>query len=247
MKTGIVTLISVVSLTLSGCGGGGGDGRVAAADPETSNPSVMNGIYWGTGNESNFGAFELIAFVQDGELYAISDTGVGYRGSLSVDNDQKSYQSKLDLYDLDNSKFDAASAEGSFEPKAKFTGRYDRSSGVTGNFEATYSADAYEQSSSLEKVSGVWTEITTSASNSVTINSNGEIYGTDSDGCVYSGNIATPDTSRNLYNVDFQIENCGNVNGGYSGLAATGSDSSGDWLTLLAGNANYGFAFEFIK
>lgn len=244
MKARIAVLLSAASLIMTACGGGGDSSTNNKKAPE--NPE-MDGIYFGQGFEENFGSFEFITFVQDGQLIAISDTGVGYRGALTINDAQNTYTTRLRLYDFDGSRFDDATTQGTFISRNSFTGSYSRTSGFSGDFRAAYAAEAYEQPSSIEKVAGIWSSTNTIASNSVTINANGEVFGTDSDGCIYSGEISTPNTSRNLYKVSFRIENCEAVNGSYFGLAATGQSPQGDWLTLLAGNEKYGFAFDFAK
>lgn len=85
---------------------------------------------------------------------------------------------------------------------------------------------------------------TTSVSNSVTINTNGDIYGTDADGCVYSGSLSLPDSTKNLYRVNLLIESCGNSNGNYTGLMTGFGSVQPSLLLMLVSNDSYGFSFQ---
>ena len=237
--------ICLFALGLTACGGGGSS-DTSNTGANVINASAMNGIYVGEGSESGFGTFELIAFIQGGQIRAVADTGVGYSGALTAKEDG-TYQSSLTLYDFDAAAFDTAGVQGNFESASFFDGSYERSSGPSGSFSATYSAAAYEQPASLDMIDGTWAVTNATVSNSITINTNGDFFGTDADGCVYSGEISVPNPNRNLYQADLLIESCGSVNGSYTGLIGAGINSSGDTLLMLVSNSSFGFAFDLSK
>jgi hypothetical protein len=75
--------ICLFALGLTACGGGGSS-DTSNTGANVINASAMNGIYVGEGSESGFGTFELIAFIQGGQIRAVADTGVGYSGALTA-------------------------------------------------------------------------------------------------------------------------------------------------------------------
>lgn len=243
-----IALMTMTGVFLSACGGGGGgDSSDSGSAVSQVNASTMDGIYVGTGTESGFGGFELIAYIQGGDIYAISDTGVGYTGPVTTRSDN-SYSMSLKLYDpSDNEAFDQASVSGTYSSQSSFEGSYNRTTGPTGSFSAQYSAEAYEQPASTELISGAWRVDNSIDNASLTINSNGEFFGSDEVGCVFSGSITVPNANRNLYRINFTQENCGSLNGTYNGLAARAVDTSGTHLLALVGNANMGFIYDLVK
>jgi hypothetical protein len=95
-------------------------------------------------------------------------------------------------------------------------------------FSLNPSAD-YNRGISLAQLAGVYTrrdatifgeEVTLT----VTIESNGQLTGSYSNGCVFNGNAAIPDTSHNMVQLQIDLANCGSHgsekqwNGAYAGL-----------------------------
>lgn len=87
----------------------------------------------------------------------------------------------------------------------------------------------YNRSLSLAQLAGVYTrhddtifgeEVTLT----VTIESNGQLTGSYSNGCVFNGSAAIPDTSHNMVQLQIDLANCGSHgsqkqwNGAYAGL-----------------------------
>lgn len=240
--------ITLMALGLAACGGGSSDDGDSPSSGEqvSDNTNQLNGIYYGEGNESGFGQFEVISFVQDGRIYATANTGVGYSGSIKAGSGNE-VTGSLTLYDFDNAAFDTAALNGEYASKDYIDVAYARQTGPEGLVSLAYSAQAYEQPASLSKIAGVWTVTNLAANTSVTINSEGEFFGTDSEGCVFSGSFSVPNSNANLYNVDLKLESCGQINGQYSGLSAWSSTQTGEQLLALVSNSEYGFAYDFIK
>ena len=115
-----------------------------------------------------------------------------------------------------------------------------------GSFDLVYSS-AYEQASSLEQTSGVWTLTEAAAGNplyilTITIDADGDLFGSDTSGCVYSGEVSLIDERFNAYAVAIGLTSCGVFDGDYTGLAHlfdTPSASSAIRLSF----ANSDFAF----
>jgi len=93
--------------------------------------------------------------------------------------------------------------------------------------------DSYETESSLDKTTGIWT-FSGDAGYTVTltIEFDGDIFGSDTNGCVYSGLISVLDGNYNAYRAVVLISECGLVNDEYNGLAFL-SDFDGGVLNRL--------------
>jgi hypothetical protein len=85
--------------------------------------------------------------------------------------------------------------------------------------------DDSEKPSSIEVVNGNYTA--NYGLESMSIDVDGKVLGSDTDGCIYEGTINTDNSELNLYSVSIEYFNC-SINGVYSGagtfLKGTGSD-----------------------
>ncbi len=90
------------------------------------------------------------------------------------------------------------------------------------------SAD-YNRSVSLAALAGVYTRRTNTifgeeVTLTVTIDANGQLTGSYSNGCVFNGNASIPDASHNMVQLQIDLANCGSSgsskqwNGAYTGL-----------------------------
>lgn len=248
MLVGRITLAFIVAFLLTACGGGGGGGGSSSSgdEPDVS-ASQVDGLYLGQGNEAGFGTFTIVALVKDGLLQAISDTGVLYSGSLNLQESRK-FSSSLVLYDeYDSMRYGTASMSGNYVGRDSISGDYSASTGATGSVSLSYVPEIYERPASLDLVSGSWRVNNLSTPTTVTFDQNGDIFGTDSNGCVFSGGVTIPDKSRNLYKVNLRIESCGEYNGAYSGLGSLVSESGSEDFIIIAANSNHGFGLDLIR
>jgi hypothetical protein len=96
------------------------------------------------------------------------------------------------------------------------------------SFALSPSAD-YNRAVSLASLAGVYTRRTSSifgeeVTLTVTIDANGQLSGSYSNGCVFNGNASIPDTSHNMVRLQIDLANCGSQgsskqwNGAYTGL-----------------------------
>ncbi len=93
--------------------------------------------------------------------------------------------------------------------------------------------DSYETDSSLDKTSGIWTfSDGVGYTVALTIELGGDIFGSDTNGCVYSGLISVLDGNYNAYRAVVLISECGLLNDEYNGLAFL-SDFDGGVLNRL--------------
>jgi hypothetical protein len=103
-------------------------------------------------------------------------------------------------------------------------------------FSLNASAD-YNRSVSLAALAGVYTRRTDTifgeeVTLTVTIDPNGQLMGSYSNGCVFNGNASIPDAAHNMVQLQIDLANCGSRgsskqwNGAYTGLGVllTGDD-----------------------
>lgn len=89
----------------------------------------------------------------------------------------------------------------------------------------TFNLDFYkaaEKSASLSKVKGQWS----SGAVTVNVNNEGAYTGATDSGCQLSGTIRPASSRVHIYDANVTVENCGSINGAYSGLAAIFPDRS---------------------
>jgi len=117
-----------------------------------------------------------------------------------------------------------------------------------GRFNLNY-RNIYEIDSSLDSTSGIWIYSEAAAGGALytvtlDIDANGTLFGTDTGGCVYGGQLALIDDQFNSYQVNFNVSSCIRKNGDYSGLAYLSSIGGGqiNQLVLGASKPNRAFA-----
>jgi len=213
--------------TLAGCGGGDGDGsnnlEGKAPIGDGSNPSGMTdmeGIWRGVHADVWTGTrTEVIALVSaEGEFRVIGEGRLPQLiGSLNQNaglGGAANYYSATGNVGLEVSLFQlGANLTGSVaaQKQMRLTVVYPDQSYSSLALEYDSS---YEQPASLSAVQGTFVN----AQMSMTVNGN-QLFGQDSFGCTYSGNVSVPEKDKNLYELQITLSNCANLNGAYSGLA----------------------------
>lgn len=251
-KLKLILMLSI-SFLFSACGGGGGSGSVSpqtqdGADLEAkSEAGLLDGIYIGDALEMPNNEFVIMAFVMDNEIHAFANNGTQYEGEIIPIIDDV-YNLSLIMYDGSNlSAFDQAIVEGTYEPGKFIDGEYDRRFGASGEFKLEYAQSMSEKRASLDLVNGIWSTDNLSSMASVTIEENGDLFGTDSDGCTYTGKLQAPRSDRNLYKVNVSVENCSQYTGSYSGLASQITYDSKETLAVFMANSSYAYSLNFVK
>ena len=98
-----------------------------------------------------------------------------------------------------------------------------------------YQSALYNRTASLSKVAGVYMFNNGPYTATISINSNGQLTGSDADGCVLNGTVSVPKSSHNDYHVTANVESCPS-SGAYAGEALLDDSSNGgqDNVLLLA-------------
>jgi len=103
--------------------------------------------------------------------------------------------------------------------------------------------DTYENASSLDLTIGIWTFNLSSSGGPVyditlDIDPDGLIFGTDTNGCVFSGSLGIIDARYSVYRSIVTMSSCDSLDGEYAGLAYLGNLG----LSLFFANDSYAFS-----
>ena len=223
-----VVAISMTALMLASCGGGSGDavgkcyspsGAVCAAvgvprsfpEPVTSPVGLYKGV---TSNGRSLGALVF----DDNSFYAIysqvnnpSVAAGAVQGTVRIDQGSFSITDALDV-NLEGLGTRVAAVTGSYEQKKVLAGTIAYAGTPSVGFTANYSPD-FELSPSISAVAGRYVSTSTNAgrleTTTMDIGNAGDITGTVTGGCVFSGTIK-PRASGNAYlvSVSFAAAPC---------------------------------------
>ena len=120
--------------------------------------------------------------------------------------------------------------------------------GAEGRFALTYNV-AYEDGSSLDLLSGLWTYSQASSGGAVymltlELDDSGQLFGSDTAGCVFSGQLNLIDDRYSAYRASISVSTCGDVDGDYSGLAFYPSATAAEFLYLGTDNGQFALATQ---
>jgi hypothetical protein len=94
----------------------------------------------------------------------------------------------------------------------------------------------YREATTLQNLAGTYTRTTVfllspTQTYTVTVDPNGQLNGSHTNGCVYSGSVTIPDPARNLTKLNVQLSNCprsitgsGSMDGQYTGFGLLARD-----------------------
>ena len=263
MKTSKLIAASLLALSLTACGGVGGGGDSSADIPNSGGGTPTNppatpdqktgGIWFGTAtNTLEPGLVKnAVAFTTDqGEIRLLVETGVQSVGNIEADGDTLSGTSvdyaPLGFVFLNDLPVTTGTFSGTIVERQSLEGEWRSSTGESGDFVFVYD-DRHAIPSSLATVDGTYSAYDDfgSPDTSITVTNAGNINGVDIYGCSYGGNIQIIDSNFNMYRLYITVQNCGDVNGAYNGLAAY--DPSDNSLSFQVDNSNYIISTEIYK
>tara|TARA_R110002072_G_C7958528_1_gene533739 strand:- start:1117 stop:1839 length:723 start_codon:yes stop_codon:yes gene_type:complete len=223
--------LSSTLVLLTACGGSGGS---------SSTENELGGIWTGTvtlTDTTELGAIGLAS--EAGKIFFLSG------GDLSIGNVATSgtnFTGSLIEYYADGGNSASGSISGTFAARTSLTGSATFNSVQTSTFSFNYES-IHERDSSFATISGTYSLTDGGYTETYTVDADGLITGSDTDGCVFNGQISLPDTNYNIYGVNITASNCGDANGVYSGLAALVDDTTtNDTLIIGAKGTNYAIA-----
>lgn len=114
-----------------------------------------------------------------------------------------------------------------------------------GRFALTYNA-AYEEGSSLDRLSGIWSYSEASSGGAVytitlEFDDGGQLFGTDTAGCVFSGQMTIIDARYAAYRATVNVSTCAEADGDYTGLVFY---PNAGFLTIGTDNGLLAFATQ---
>jgi len=115
-----------------------------------------------------------------------------------------------------------------------------------GRFSLAYS-ETYEEGTPDELLSGIWSYNESSAGGgvytiTVEIDGAGQVFATDTAGCVFSGQLTAIDDRFSAYRVAVNVSACGETDGDYSGLAFY--ESANEVLYIGTDNGQFALAVQ---
>lgn len=250
-----VLVVLGFGLALASCGGS--DSSWAPPTPVAPSPA---GLWMGSFTSTTDGGFHqsigLISENRDAQFLVAAISGRHMSGQLTTDGDWLT--GTLNVFLGREGPFfgfggvQSILLDGTVEDKNGLFGNYSGDEDA-GRFNLNY-ISLYEDESSLSRVAGVWVFSEAAAGGALytvtlDIDGNGNIFGTDTGGCVYSGGISLIDARFNGYQVTFNVTECLRKNGDYSGLSWMSSIDGGqdNLLTLTLSNSSRAFAATMQK
>jgi len=206
----IISLSSI--LVLTACGSSGG------SDTPVNND--LGGIWNGTVISTD-GAESSIGLISEaGKLFFLTDDELVLGSVGTSEND---FNGTADSYSPEGVAI-GGKFSGTFTARSIFSGSASYQGTQTSTFTYTYD-DAHARGSSFDAVAGTYSETEGGYTETYTIDSEGNITGSDTDGCVFGGSLSLLDTQYNMYDFRLIASNCGDFNGTYNGLAALMDDT----------------------
>lgn len=228
-----VSMLFSLFLALPGCGGGGGDSGGLTGSTEGA-----TGVWQGTITVAGLGTFDLVAVLNSGEMFMVSnDADIALAGDYRVNG--TSVNGTGNISPVNGANLGTFTLAGVVATASTVSGTFSASNGTSGSFSLSYDNSITDRGSSLSTTDGVWSVTDGVYTLTVAIDNTGAISGSDTDGCIYNGSGSIIDPAINIYRVNLSLSSCGLANGAYSGYGVTSDNiSTDDILTFSANNAN---------
>lgn len=242
------TAALLICAALAACGSGGGDEPAATANPGstlslpslTGSQSSQSAQAKGGAYIGNFGSDEVTGIVSESGDARFYSERSGTMYVLSTQTSGDHFVSSIRVL-REGAAASSGTAQGYIGSDKSINGVFD-AGGESGSFAIYYDAGAYEQGSSLSRLTGVWNYVGDNGEFlSLSNSADGSYFGQDAEGCAYNGVVRIINGQFNAYSVSLS-KTCGVVAETYSGLAtlypAQGFDS--ERLVYLLSNSNRG-------
>lgn len=232
-----------------------GDNNTVSLAPPVPEINSPSGVWAGSFTSTRNGAIrQVTGVVSESYDTQLVTTAIGerhYSGIVSTDGDTltgtlTTYLGRKGPF-LGFDGVQSIMLDGTIVERSTMSGDYTGNED-DGRFNLNYS-NIYENGSSLDSTSGIWVYSEASSGGALytvtlDIDANGTLFGTDTGGCVYGGQLALIDDRFNSYQANFNVSSCITKNGDYSGLAFLSSIGGGqiNQLVLGASKPNRAFA-----
>lgn len=238
MKGRNLVFAGLFAFLILGCGGGGDD-AVTVTQPVVD--ANGGGIWVGqTTNDSQPGVTQDFVGVttDSGEFRFLSlDTFGQFIGTFTVGGNAASGTglgwAPIGFTWTDGSVLTSVSITATVTERQQFNGSWSTGTNESGTFTFAYS-DTHQRTSSFLKLSANWFYTDGPYSVTISIDQNGGISGSDTDGCLYIGDASIPDASVNTYAFEVTVMSCGPFNGIYAGLGVLDDETVQDDTLILS-------------
>ena len=205
----------VLPFALTGC---------TESEQEEKRPPSIAGLYSShTAGPGDFSDEGLTIVDHSGEIITLLPEGGYTRGKVWLDHGD--IVGNLEVWS-GGTYWSSAHLSGVRDHDGAMSGHLHPSGGPPLAFLFEPQSRLYRQPSALSHVTDTWSEWNAQAGiqTTFTVDYDGFISGSDSSGCVYSGQVSTPDRDKNLYRVSVTAEAChrseaAKVEGFYTGFA----------------------------
>ena len=244
--------VVAVSLVLAACGGGGGSsvgnsstGGTTTPPPTGNTPAPSTtvdttpGVWKGSIASTTTGQTASVVALtgHDGHSLWMTTDGRVWDGHVPTMGEHFDATFTGHMYEgahfPDGTNHGSATMMVDHHSSTTTSGRYS-GSGDAGSFDMGLS-HMWNRTASLGAVAGVYTRSTSDGyTMTMTMDASGQLHGSDSAGCVFTGTVTVPDPNHNMYALDAQVTSCGALDGHYQGMGTLlDADAMQDWMTQM--------------
>ena len=238
MKVPAFGSLFLTSLTLAACGGGGGGTSTPTSNPPPGTESAV-GLWKGTITSTGSGQTQqaLGTVTDDGQFHLMTANGVNYVGQMAAS--PGNFSMTMSGYVPVGQTFPNGAQNGSMS----FSGTVTSSGMMSGTYSGAGESGTFSmtmdpmgtRSASMQMVAGTYTRSNSSGYTvTMTVDSNGQMTGSDTQGCVFNGTVSVPFPAHNFYGMNMTVTSCGALNGSYNGMGTlVDANAMTSWMTVM--------------
>ena len=244
MKLSTFIYLPFLCISISACGGGGGNS--SASDVPADTNESANGV-WDGFTTNSFGQSSLtLAIFYNGDFVAINDDFQEfYSGTYSTSGNNFSSNNTKGYY-WNGPYIGMGSINGDLSSEGNMSLTFSSNTGITGSIDLDYEPTISNSSFTYSDLSGTWlgSSEALGLSYAIVVDGQGNFAAEASDGCQVIGNAVIPNNNLSIFEVSLSISgiNC-TVNGFYTGLGVLYEGE----IVMAYSNDIYGFAYYAAK
>lgn len=219
-------VVVILIAMLLGCSGGSSAPSTAAGDGDGNGQGPQselgnaNGIWQGIRRESDQGFDHLFVLLINGEMVARSQAAnLIYQAEYTIEGER--IAGDVRRWNVAEERFDATGTMGgTFSAQSGIAADlvFDSGSGCSMTLEI-HPADDRPPAPHFADIVGAWADDDGIEIGMIEIDAHGTIRGMDRNRCIYDGVVSMQDPSKNLYIIDIDVTECGDLSGSYGGFA----------------------------
>lgn len=202
------TSVIALSLLVIGCGG-------SSSGDLNKTEKMPDGVWLGSlESQSGYIDHGIVGLIApNGELRLFVSSGEHVIGKFKLNGNELT--TNTTSFDTQGLRKDSATATGTYSSE-KIALEHTQNGNLLDNIELTYSALS-DNAAMFNRLAGTYASEDQALS--LVFDDDGDITGSDQNGCVYNGSTSIPNDTINIYRMSLHIESCGDLDGKYSGLA----------------------------